>query len=181
MNDYVAKPVTPQGLVGAVERWLRCSSEAPQDGSGGKASIGNNPADSVAEEMACEYPEQNDSPSPRVNSGFDRAALVERCMGDVQLAEEVLHIFLDDMPNQIGTLRQCLAKSNLDGATRQVHTIKGAAANVGAETMRGIAFQMESAGRHDSMALMEELLPSLEREFSRVNAAVDSSVPAPQT
>ncbi len=181
MNDYVAKPVAPQDLSDAIERWLRHSSEVRQDGWRGDATIGDNPADPAAEETACGHSEHDASPSPRGNRSFDKVSLVERCMGDVQLAEEVLRIFLDDMPTQLGRLRQYLAKSDLDGAMRQAHTIKGAAANVGAETMRGIALQMESAGRHDSTASMEEILPSLEREFSRLNAAVNSSVPAPQT
>lgn len=118
-------------------------------------------------------PEAPDSPGGGANVCFDTAALVERCMGDVLLSEEILTIFFSDIPRQIDALRQYLANDELQGATRQAHSIKGAAANVGAESLRDLAFNMETAGHHQDMVTMTTLLSELEQEFLRIEDAVN--------
>ena len=59
----------------------------------------------------------------------------------------------------------------MEGATRQAHSIKGAAANTGAESIRRVASDMEMAGRDGDKEAAASLMPGLElasRQFKRL-------------
>ena len=53
-----------------------------------------------------------------------------------------------DIPVQIQTLKGYLeAGDNILAVERQAHSIRGAAANVGGEALRAVAYEMEKAGK----------------------------------
>ncbi|MDI6451897.1 response regulator, partial [Anaerobaca lacustris] len=173
MNDYLAKPVNPRALAEVLTRWLGQKPEVfaneaavSEVSENGQASLPSG----TSEEKGLDGP---GSSCRAADVCFDTTALVERCMGDILLSEEILSIFLSDIPRQIDTLRQYLANDELQGATRQAHSIKGAAANVGAESLRDLAFNMETAGHHQDMVTMKTLLSELEQEFLQIEDAVD--------
>ena len=85
-----------------------------------------------------------------------------RMMDDEDLARTVAEGFLEDIPRQIEALRGYLEAGDAPGAERQAHTIKGAAANMGGEHLREVAFEMEKAGKAGD----------LEREFARLKEAM---------
>jgi HPt (histidine-containing phosphotransfer) domain-containing protein len=78
---------------------------------------------------------------------FDRAALLERLMGDEELLDEVIDIYLEDIPPRIEAIRSCLEAGDAEGVVRQAHTIKGASANAGCDSLRDLAAKMEQAGK----------------------------------
>ena len=63
---------------------------------------------------------------------FNEPELLDRLMNDRDLVRTVLAGFLDDIPIQFGKLKEFLCNGDNSGAQRQAHTIKGAAANLGA-------------------------------------------------
>jgi PAS domain S-box-containing protein len=103
---------------------------------------------------------------------FEREALLERLMGDEELAQTVLGHFLEDIPHQIRTLRDLLDAENTAGVERQAHTIKGAAANIGAEALRAVALQMEEAGKTGDLAAVRACASDLEMQFEWLKDAI---------
>jgi len=153
MNDYIAKPVVAYALAKVLEKWLsvdRVKKESQLKGS------------KIGSRMA----EQDLKPLPAV---FNHAALLERLMGDEELARTILHAFILDMPLQIEALQGYLDAGDTIGAMRQTHTIKGAAANLGAEALQALAARLEQAikeGGLDNMkARMVELHAVLEESI----------------
>ena len=67
------------------------------------------------------------------------------------------------MPQHLQLLREALNRGQLEGATRQAHTIKGATANVGGEKVRATAAAMEAAERSGDLQGMRS------RQVQRVN------------
>ena len=181
MNDYLAKPVNPRALEEVLTQWLGQTPEVFTHEVGVSEAYENSRTSLSSGTPENKGPDALDSSCGTADVCFDTTALVERCMGDILLAEEILNIFVGDMPQQIRTLRQCLANADLEGVTRQAHTIKGAAANIGLETMRSIASKIELAGRRNCLASTEVLMPELEKAFMQFKETLDSVLAARHT
>ena len=74
MDDYIAKPVSPAGLAQLFEKWLSKLEAGPSPSPGAKLD-----ADDTA-------------------LVFNEPALLDRVMGDRNLAQTVARAFLEDMP-----------------------------------------------------------------------------------
>jgi two-component system sensor histidine kinase/response regulator len=76
------------------------------------------------------------------------------------------------MPAQMDELRSCLGSGDATGALRQVHTIKGASANVGGEALRAVALETEKAGKAGGPSAVSARMSELESEFARLQEAM---------
>jgi PAS domain S-box-containing protein len=171
MNDYVTKPVSPQALADTLARWLPGESAA-------------RPTNASAEPVAAVPATAGPAAEPEAETlVFDRPTMLARLMDDEDLARAVVVGFLEDMPRQIVALRSYLEAGDAEGAVRQAHTIKGASANVGGESLRAMAFEMEKAARAGDLADVVAGLPALEFRFGRLKEAmqafVDGKSPGP--
>ncbi len=150
MNDYVSKPISPKALAEVLDKWLPKEAEEP-------ASV---PAETAAGRPAAGA-EGSQTPD------FDKAALLDRVMGDEDLAREITQAFLADTPGLIEKLAAAVISRDGLSTAQHAHSIKGAAANVGAEALRQMAFKLEQAGRSNDVECMAILLPELGRTFER--------------
>ena len=158
MNDYVSKPLSSQALADVISRWL------PSFSAGG-AGVGatDDPKVQKAGVRSTECPV------------FDRASLLNRLMGDEELARTVLEGFLEDLPRQINELEGLLVAGDVIDSQNRAHTIKGAAASVGGEALRMTATAMEQMARDGELENMRRLLPELkEREAGLARAMRES-------
>ena len=170
MNDYVSKPVSPQALAEALARWLPGEDTAiPTAASAvpGVAVLAK--AGPAAAEPAAAEPAGANEPETVV---FDRAGVLTRLMDDEDLVRTVVEAFLEDIPRQIESLRRYLAAGEAEGALRQAHTIKGASANVGGESLRAAALEMEKAVKAGDLADVLARLPDLESRFARLKESM---------
>jgi len=154
MNDYAVKPVDVKALKAVLEKWL------PRDGEGA-------PSSGVADRAAPTAVPREDSPMV-----FDEAALVERLMGDRDVARTIVRGFLDDMPKQLASLESYLAAGDAAAVQRQAHTIKGAAAGVGGNAMRRAARAMEEAAKTGDLAAMAAQMGEMEKQFQAARNAM---------
>jgi PAS domain S-box-containing protein len=160
MSDYVSKPVSPQALAEALGRWLPgVDAMRPADASAEPEAT----ATGADEAATADEPE---------TLAFDRSGLLARLMGDEDLALTVVDGFLEDIPRQIEALRRYLDAGDIEGAVLQAHTIKGASANVGGESVRAAAIEMEEAAHAGDLAAVRSRLPDLESRFARLKEAM---------
>ena len=104
---------------------------------------------------------------------FDGDALLQRLMGDRQLAGRVLKGFLQDIPSQLESLGARIAECDAPGARRQAHALKGAAATVSALDLYAIALAMERTGAEGELNQWGELLPRAKEEFERFKSVLE--------
>jgi PAS domain S-box-containing protein len=142
MDDYISKPIAPQALAAALEKWVETSREqSPAVAApGGAATAG-----------------------PSV---FDRPAFMARLMGDEELARTIIAGFLEDVPKRILALRGYLDCGDAGSAGGQAHAIKGAAANVGGLALSAVASEIEEAGKAGRREELAARWPELERQFA---------------
>jgi signal transduction histidine kinase/HPt (histidine-containing phosphotransfer) domain-containing protein len=156
MDDYVSKPVSPQSLAEVLQKWLPTKSHAGELKS---------PDITVT-------PEPPTQPSTVV---FDRAGFLARMMDDEDLVWSVSQGFLQDIPQQIASLKKQLEAGDAVGVQRQAHTIHGASANVGGECLRQVAAMMEQCAKAGDLTAAGELMVRLEEQFQELHIAMSQS------
>ena len=103
---------------------------------------------------------------------FDQAGMLSRLLDDEELAQSVADSFLEDMPRRIAVMKTMLAAGDITGAQREAHTIKGASASMGAERMRAVAADMETAAKTGDVRAVTARVPDLEARFDELRRAV---------
>jgi HPt (histidine-containing phosphotransfer) domain-containing protein len=158
MDDYIAKPVTPAALSALLEKWL-----AKLDATKG---VGGIPPTSGP---------HSGLGAAASTSVFDDEALVERAVGDRELAQAIARSFLADIPGRLEALRGHVACEDAKAVQHQAHTIKGAAAAVGGEGVARLALALEQMGHAGDLLAAGSGLEALAAEFNRLKLAIESS------
>jgi CheY-like chemotaxis protein/HPt (histidine-containing phosphotransfer) domain-containing protein len=168
INDYVSKPVSPRALAETLEKWLPGKSEFRSQ----ESEVGRQEVKGGSQKSEVRSREEEEPPSPVI---WDRAGMLERLMDDEELAGTILRGFLDDLPRQIEALDAFLTSGDAAGAERQAHTIKGAAANVGGEALRAVAFKMEQAGKAGDLEVVKKCMKELTAAFDRLRQEMENA------
>jgi CheY-like chemotaxis protein/HPt (histidine-containing phosphotransfer) domain-containing protein len=153
MNGFIGKPFSLAEIRQALLVWLSA----------------NAPAAAVTPEPPQTVPAPAEEDMPPV---FDHDGFKDRLAGDTALMHIVLKGFLEDMPRQFSILREMLEKGETHPCNRQAHSIKGAAANIGAERMRRVACAMEKAAEDGDLDAVCARLPGLEQEFADLQKVI---------
>ena len=94
------------------------------------------------------------------------------------LLSELVEMFIDEVPGQLATLEEALAKGDV-GATRlTAHTLKGTGGNFGASRMAALAFAIEEKGRRGSLEGAATAFAQLRTECARVRVALEGALTA---
>ena len=145
MDDYLPKPVSQPELVAILDKWLPKMLDAP-------------PPIEVSRP-----PEANADPEPAV---FDSATLMNRAMGDPELAQAMMDAFAAGMPKQIELLRKALDAEDWPSVIRAAHTIKGASANLSGEALRAAALEMEMAAKAGDRVAGRNRMADIDRQLA---------------
>lgn len=155
MDDFLTKPVLPQALAIILAKWLPADREHP-------APIAAPHAPGAAlEEPASLFPV------------WDRQGMLDRLLGDQQVAQTIVQCFLTDLPLQLQALHKSLVACDLLAVERQAHSIKGAAAIVGGTRLQALALALEQlAANPGQVAALHSQLKVLQEEFARLQQAM---------
>ncbi len=161
MSDYVSKPVSPQALAAALEKWL------PPD-------IATRPVGKLKAPGTAAKDEQARRAELPV---FDRKGMMSRLMDDAEIAASVAVCFLEDMPRQLQIVRDYLDSGNLSGIQRQAHTIKGASSNVGGMALCAVAADLEKVSALDTA---HDQIDRMAFEFERLKEVLLQDLARPE-
>lgn len=171
MNDYITKPVSPDAMADVLERWLAKQGETGEGRENGKLS--EQSGGLVWSEEEAGKLETGEASGGQVSPVFDRTAFVDRLMGDEDLAKTIITGFLEHMPKQMAGIKASIDRRDAKETGSQAHKIKDAVANVGGLAMSAVAFEMENAGKCGDPDRLLAMLPVLEKEFERLQQAME--------
>jgi|GEM_PF-1704344 len=149
MNDHIAKPIQPQRFFDVLARWLPV---APAGAA--RRAPGDVPDDAPADQPA-DLPAQAGADAPATPPPWEVAlralpalavdAALERVLGRRDSYEALLRRFVERQPGQLAEGAAALADGRLDDAVRAAHTLRGAAATIGADALAQQAAALEAA------------------------------------
>ncbi len=148
MDGYVTKPVRQDLLLNALAEF---QAQAPASESG------------AAWEVGSELPDKNQ---------FDTDDLMDRLMGNEELAKKLAGAFVADMPGQLNALANAIGLSDPQQAMFAAHSIKGVAANMGCGELRELASRVEEMGSSGILAQASEVLRAMTATFEAVKPAI---------
>ncbi|MFO7728042.1 MAG: PAS domain S-box protein [Desulfonatronovibrio sp.] len=158
MDDYLTKPVRPGDLKEVLEKWLSTGSmQAVQD------SI---PLEST--------PGIDRNSQETTDAIFDYEVFMDRIMDDKELAREILDMFLETIPQKIDLIKKESASGNFDQIRRNVHAIKGTAANTGCLALSETAAGVEKAAQSEDQEGLKKLIPRLGEQYSQAKTEIHS-------
>jgi PAS domain S-box-containing protein len=135
MDGYVSKPIKVQELSETIDAIVR------------KVKAGQQPA----------------FEEPQAEGVIDRADLLDRVGGDVELLVDLVNLFMDDSPNLLSEIKASLQQKDTHRLERAAHTLKGSVANFAAKASSDAALRLEVMGRNGDLTQAEEALSDLER------------------
>ncbi|WP_412480743.1 PAS domain S-box protein [Azonexus sp. IMCC34839] len=132
MNDHVAKPVTPERLFEALGRWLPKPLAGTSESSPPPAPAGTHGLAEIA--------------------GLDSEFGLQTVRGKVETYKRLLGKFAENHFDDFARIRTCLSNGEHEEARRLAHSLKGAAATLGAVVVQKSAAALEAAIREEQDA-----------------------------
>jgi two-component system sensor histidine kinase/response regulator len=148
MDDYLTKPINADALAAALDRLVPVTKgpTAPPKGV--------------------------DPSGP-----LDRAVLGQLHKLEATtpgLMDNVIGLFLDEMPPRLNDLRDAMLEADLRKMARLAHAMKGSAANLGARSLAALCSDVEARAKAGTGAASGAQIDDLEREFGRVREALQA-------
>lgn len=89
---------------------------------------------------------------------------------------DIVGIFLEDTPLRIAELHQSLTASDQIKFTRAAHSLKGSSSNLGANSLRTIAEELEKRSRSEGLTGLGLRVADLEQAFAATKAELEKIV-----
>ncbi len=151
MNDFVSKPVDPPHLYATLLRWLdatarpRADAVAPGDAPPAeppqpRTEPEERPQTEPAERAVIDELEQISS---RLPGGLDTDKTLAGVGGNADFYLELLHELVTSHGEDATRIQEALALGNREDGQRIAHSLKGAAATLGANTLADVAMRLE--------------------------------------
>lgn len=196
MDDYLTKPIHPKALVEAIHKWTSLKNHSVKKVSSLARDPGDEPsAGDVESIQPVRHAQRPRSRRPNHSKGFNRvpenqdkeqtmsesekkqigsslinfADALERCGGDKEFLGEMLAEFLSFSKTQIRNIVQAIDDQNLEVLTREAHSIKGASANLGAESITQTALELELCGKNRQLDNTRDLLDKLNAQLRELD------------
>ena len=165
MDDHLAKPLQRAALAEMLDRWVAAESVRGPDGE---------PVAPLSPQVGV----GEGAPSRGGDRGvpLDLGRLAEITGDDEGFARELVNLFIEDATTHLATLTEAIEQGEAAVVGEIAHTLKGSASNVGAEPIRGLAYEMEQCGRNREFSGVESLLAAMRGELERVREAAEEGV-----
>jgi CheY-like chemotaxis protein/HPt (histidine-containing phosphotransfer) domain-containing protein len=151
MNEYLAKPFSPQSLLEVIERLL------PKQPLIRKPTL-------VHKLDGIERPADHEV--------FDRHGLLMRIGGDPTLLHEIEAAFLEDAVTQIESITRAVNDRDAAMVEAYGHALKSACAGIGANAFKEVAYRVEQAGNAGQIDVAEGLIDAVREELTRIELVI---------
>ena len=158
MNDHIAKPIDPDQLFGVLLRWIKRpigDGKAAVDGATARAS----------------QPREKPLSIP----GIDAGAGLKRTGGNRKRYEALLRKFAEQQAGSVSAMRSALSLGDAATAERAAHSLKGAAATLGANGLSEAAAKAETSIKSEQN--VDNAIEVMSLALDRVLAGIWAALP----
>jgi CheY-like chemotaxis protein len=169
MNGHVTKPIDPDQLFAALQKWIKPIEErmtAPQPVVSAEA-----PAEVKVAPAKDELPESL--------PGFDLSDGLKRLQGNKTLYRKLLLNFGSDYCDTASDIRTALDAEDFENAHSLIHNLKGLAGNLAATGLQAAAVEMEKLVKGQTAETADN--KELNRKFKDLESALEQALDAVQT
>jgi len=159
MNDHIAKPIDVKEMFTVLEKWV----SVPESDTAGFASPVAESRHHSGELLATA---DKTAPPLPVLAGIDTDNGLARVAGNARLYRNILIKFRDSQSDVAEQINLALTNGDNKTAERHAHTLKGVAANIGAEAVRDQAGALEAAIKQG--AATDDLLATVRATMSEL-------------
>ncbi|MBF0184793.1 MAG: response regulator [Magnetococcales bacterium] len=151
MNDHIIKPIDPKQLYQVLLRLLPGATESENGQSLPRQSV---------------LPVRVDNrPAEELEAALDWVAAIRRVGGNEQVYWQIVRRFSEGQKETIQQLRTAFIQGNRQEARRLVHSVRGAAASIGAHSVAMQANELEQAlvEQRETPLLVNQFMQELEQ------------------
>jgi HPt (histidine-containing phosphotransfer) domain-containing protein len=162
MNDHIPKPIDVTYLFTIMAKWIKpkqASTESPPSPSHEAETTYNTT-------LAIE--------------GMDIKSALGRVAGNEKLLRKLLGRFLETQSNVTLRIKAALDAHDMETATREAHTIKGLAGNIGADALFKYAEELEHKFKKGEVTHLDSTLDTFESELSSLMHKISLSLGQPK-
>jgi two-component system sensor histidine kinase/response regulator len=152
MDDYISKPLKPDELFAAINRWAEQRKENPAESEALAASV----------LPIAPLPKVKDEELP-----LNLAEAMPRFLNDKAFFDDICQGFLKDLPVRIADMQTALRDGNIKDFFRGAHNLKGISANFSAGPLTRLAIELEKMGFKEELNDAPDLLAQVEYEAKR--------------
>lgn len=147
MDDYIAKPVTPETVMNAILRWFQSGTEDHNP----MAAVSTSGSDDLV-----------DIPV------LDTRQAIEVTGGKTSILDRVTQVFVSNIPEEIQLLEAAIGAGETSEVRRLAHSIKGASASIGGMRLSRRAQLIEKAAERGDLDQVRVLMEAFHDEFARL-------------
>ncbi len=148
VNDYISTPVSSKELLVIIEKWVK-----KDKGKGQPVA----PISIVENDVL-----------------FDFDSALERAMDDLEFLELIVNEFIKSVPEKLDKIRDSIANMDNKVLTITAHSLRGSAANIGAENMIPKAMELEKKADVGELDGILVIVDALGNEFERFKDHIET-------
>jgi CheY-like chemotaxis protein/HPt (histidine-containing phosphotransfer) domain-containing protein len=118
---------------------------------------------SLAAVLSRWIPALHDDKGPAI---FDESGLLQRHRNNIEVTRKIALLFVTTAPRYIGAIAELLGEGNYLEVQRQAHSLKGAAATVGANKLAEVAAELVDLCEHSMLDQADQIAQQLSTEFA---------------
>ena len=161
MDDYITKPLKRKNFLSIVAKWTSSANRTDAETSHYGATLSRNKI-VLVDRTISQHSKENQSET-EIPMDFEGA--LREFEGDRILLTEVLKGFMENVSRQIKILRRAIVSQDPERVRLEAHSIKGGAANLRADPLSRIAFELEKIGKSGALEDGPGVLKRLENEL----------------
>ncbi|MGD8295071.1 MAG: transporter substrate-binding domain-containing protein [Desulfobacterales bacterium] len=169
MNDHVTKPIDPEQLFSALQKWIRPVAE--------RAAVPKPQELDVPVEPFQEVPDEDELPESL--PGFDLDAGLSRLMGNKRLYRKLLLDFGAKYTETARDIRAALDANDYEQAHSLVHNLKGLAGNLEATDLQASALGLEKLVKGQTEKTTSD--KEVNQKFTELEDALEKALDAVQS
>ncbi len=164
MNDHIGKPIDIHQLFATMSRWIK-------------------PKAGVAAVNEAIISENNHTAELPAISGLDLTQALRRMGGSIALVRKMVRRFAETQATAINRINTAILARDMQAASREAHTTKGLAGNIGAMQLMALSATVETMLKSHQSAALPSAMNAMEEELTNVikhiNLSLDTDTSAP--